>query len=177
MNHIKANITTCKTAKTFQDTKKSPFRIMLLFLAFVMFFPKISFSQSEEDILLLRNHNYENKAFKEREVSYGFRQAKSGNVVYHVLSSSMYVYQKCLSPVLSRSCGFTPSCSAYSKELIRYYGLFKGVVCTTDRLMRCSRVAFAGKPSDYFDIKTGKHNEDVYIYSLRPAKLVDRPKE
>ena len=55
----------------------------------------------------------------------------------------MYIYQRCVSPVIARSCAFSPTCSGYSKALINEYGLAKGVVCTADRLMRCNRISLA----------------------------------
>lgn len=128
------------------------------------------FSQSKEDILLLKEHNFENKNFDSREVAYGFGHNNSKSPVYHLLSASMFVYQKCLSAVVSRSCAFEPSCSAYSKALINEYGLFKGIICTTDRLMRCNRIAMAGKLPTYVDMRNGKHFENTAIYSLKQSK-------
>lgn len=142
----------------------------IFFFLFLSFAFEMVFSQNKEDIQLLQQHTYTNSQFKDREVVYGFKQTKSKNLVYHVLSSAMFVYQKGLSPVVSRSCAYSPSCSAYSKELIKQYGLFKGVICTTDRLMRCNRIALAGKGWDFFDIHIGKHKEDVFIYSTKKTK-------
>lgn len=142
----------------------------IFFVLFLGLFSEFLLAQSREDIQLLQQHTYINKQFKDREVVYGFKQTKSKNLFYHALSSVMFVYQKGLSPVVSRSCAFSPSCSAYSKELIKQYGLIRGVVFTTDRLMRCNRVALAGKGLDYFDIHTGKHSEDVFIYSIKKTK-------
>lgn len=142
----------------------------IFFVLFLGLFSEFLLAQSREDIQLLQQHTYINKQFKDREVVYGFKQTKSKNLFYHALSSAMFVYQKGLSPVVSRSCAFSPSCSAYSKELIKQYGLIRGVVFTTDRLMRCNRVALAGKGLDYFDIHTGKHSEDVFIYSIKKTK-------
>ncbi|MDO5760545.1 MAG: membrane protein insertion efficiency factor YidD, partial [Bacteroidota bacterium] len=107
-----------------------------LFLFLLLFGVFCSFAQTKEDISLLREHNFENQDFKSREVTYGFGKKNSKSPVYHLLSSSMFVYQKCLTSIVSRSCAFVPSCSAYSQALIKEYGLLKGVICTTDRLMR-----------------------------------------
>lgn len=144
-------------------------RFFALFI--LMFFSLINlFAQSKEDILLLKEHNFENKNFDKREVVYGFGHNNSKSPIYHVFSASMFVYQKCLSAVVSRSCAFTPSCSAYSKALIKEYGLFKGIICTTDRLMRCNRIAIAGKSPTYFDMHNGKHFENILIYSSKQSK-------
>lgn len=144
-------------------------RLFFLFICFVFCIPNL-FSQSKEDILLLKEHSFENKTFDSREVVYGFGHNNSKSPAYHLLSASMFVYQKCLSAVVSRSCVFEPSCSAYSKALINEYGLLKGMICTTDRLMRCNRIAMAGKSPTYFDAQNGKHFENTSIYSLKQSK-------
>ncbi len=144
-------------------TKKVIVLFALLFLNFSFYL----FAQSQQDIQLLKEHNFENKSFAKREVSYGLGKKNSGNPVYHIISVSMFVYQKCLTGVVFRTCAFSPSCSDFSKDLIKQYGIIKGVFCTTDRLMRCNRIALVGKPSSYFEADNGKHYEDVFIYSYK----------
>lgn len=47
-------------------------------------------------------------------------------------------YQIFISPTKGRYCVMYPSCSQYSLEAIRRYGLFQGLLMTADRLHRCS---------------------------------------
>jgi putative membrane protein insertion efficiency factor len=47
------------------------------------------------------------------------------------------IYQFVLSPLLSPSCRFTPTCSQYGIEALKKYGLFKGGWLTIKRLSRC----------------------------------------
>lgn len=47
------------------------------------------------------------------------------------------VYQKIVSPLLPRACRFHPSCSAYAKEAIQHYGVFKGIAFGLSRIGRC----------------------------------------
>lgn len=47
------------------------------------------------------------------------------------------LYQYLLSPLLGKSCRFTPSCSHYGIEAIRKYGPFKGGWLTLKRIGRC----------------------------------------
>lgn len=61
------------------------------------------------------------------------------------LSALAYVwlvheYQEYVSPTLSRRihCRFIPSCSAYSSEAVRRYGIIRGGALTVERLMRCN---------------------------------------
>jgi putative membrane protein insertion efficiency factor len=46
-------------------------------------------------------------------------------------------YQLLLSPLLGRHCRFYPTCSAYAYEAIKKYGLLKGILLGTKRLLKC----------------------------------------
>ena len=46
-------------------------------------------------------------------------------------------YQVLLSPLLGRHCRFYPSCSNYTYEAIKKYGLFKGIFLGGKRLLKC----------------------------------------
>jgi len=47
-------------------------------------------------------------------------------------------YQVFISPNISSSCNFYPSCSRYSSDCISRYGVIKGCIMTFDRLIRCN---------------------------------------
>lgn len=47
------------------------------------------------------------------------------------------VYQLAISPMLGSRCRFYPSCSEYSMEALRGYGLFKGLWLAIRRIGRC----------------------------------------
>jgi len=47
------------------------------------------------------------------------------------------IYQWVISPVLGPKCRFTPSCSNYSLEALKKYGLFKGMWLSVRRISRC----------------------------------------
>ncbi|MHC5034791.1 MAG: membrane protein insertion efficiency factor YidD [Planctomycetota bacterium] len=47
-------------------------------------------------------------------------------------------YQLCISPLLPRSCRFTPTCSQYMTEAIRKKGVVVGLAKGLLRLMRCN---------------------------------------
>ena len=51
--------------------------------------------------------------------------------------STLQLYQQRISPLIGPKCGFKPSCSRYSVQAIRNYGLPRGLVMTADRLLRC----------------------------------------
>jgi len=47
------------------------------------------------------------------------------------------LYKYILSPVLPRSCRFTPTCSEYSINAIKKYGSFRGLYLSLRRILRC----------------------------------------
>ena len=86
------------------------------------------------------------------------------NPVTLTFSGMMFVYQRYLSPQLPSECLYHPSCSSFSKTLIREYGLIKGVVATADRLIRCNRVAAIDIHPLLIDSQRGKVTEQPEIY-------------
>lgn len=48
------------------------------------------------------------------------------------------VYQLGISPLLPKSCRYTPTCSQYGIEAIQKYGIFKGGWLLLKRLLRCN---------------------------------------
>ena len=54
-----------------------------------------------------------------------------------VLIAPIRFYQLCISPMLPRSCRFTPTCSSYAVEALRVHGPGRGLLLTLRRLSRC----------------------------------------
>lgn len=49
----------------------------------------------------------------------------------------VYFYKICISPILPKTCRFTPSCSTYMVQSINEFGVFKGVYLGTKRVITC----------------------------------------
>ncbi|MBA0657064.1 hypothetical protein Gotri_008670 [Gossypium trilobum] len=61
-------------------------------------------------------------------------------------------YKREISPVIPKSCRFVPSCSEYSMEAYKKYGVVKGTVLTAWRLCRCNPLGGSGfDPPRWFD--------------------------
>ncbi|MDR2629410.1 MAG: membrane protein insertion efficiency factor YidD [Spirochaetaceae bacterium] len=46
-------------------------------------------------------------------------------------------YQKLISPHFPASCRYFPTCSAYAYEAVQKYGVFRGLVLSIKRILRC----------------------------------------
>ena len=52
--------------------------------------------------------------------------------------SLVYLYKILISPMLPKSCKFTPSCSTYCILAIKRFGVVVGVFYTIKRLLKCN---------------------------------------
>lgn len=55
-----------------------------------------------------------------------------------VLLSFVYFYKFLISPLLPKSCKFTPTCSTYMIKAIKEFGIFKGFYLGCKRIVRCN---------------------------------------
>jgi putative membrane protein insertion efficiency factor len=64
--------------------------------------------------------------------------------VRRVLVAPIRGYQRFISPALPRRCKYHPSCSDYAVQAIRTYGVLRGLVLATWRLLRCNPWSHGG---------------------------------
>lgn len=55
-----------------------------------------------------------------------------------LLIALVRAYQIAISPFFPPSCRFTPTCSAYAIEALEKYGVLKGTILASWRLLRCN---------------------------------------
>jgi uncharacterized protein len=53
-------------------------------------------------------------------------------------------YQRLISPALPRRCKYEPTCSAYAVQAVREYGILRGLVLASWRLLRCNPWSHGG---------------------------------
>ena len=53
-------------------------------------------------------------------------------------------YQRVISPALPRRCKYHPTCSAYAMQAIERYGILRGAVLASWRLLRCNPFSHGG---------------------------------
>jgi len=61
-----------------------------------------------------------------------------------VLVFILRMYKRYLSRILPPSCRFYPTCSMYTTEAIEKYGIFKGGLMATLRILRCNPFSKGG---------------------------------
>jgi putative membrane protein insertion efficiency factor len=76
-----------------------------------------------------------------------------------VATAPIVAYQRFISPAFPRRCKYEPTCSAYAVQAIRRFGILRGLVLATWRLLRCNPFSNGG-----FDPV-----EDQRLFAARPA--------
>jgi putative membrane protein insertion efficiency factor len=61
-----------------------------------------------------------------------------------IVAVPIELYRRLLSPALPRRCKYEPTCSAYALEAVRRFGVLKGMVLATWRLLRCNPFSHGG---------------------------------
>jgi len=55
-----------------------------------------------------------------------------------ILIKSVRFYQKYISPLKPPSCRFTPTCSTYTIKALERFGIWKGLLLSVWRILRCN---------------------------------------
>ena len=61
-----------------------------------------------------------------------------------IFVSLIKIYQKIISPLFPPSCRYYPTCSEYSVQAIKKYGVFKGLIKSIWRILRCNPFSKGG---------------------------------
>ena len=66
------------------------------------------------------------------------------NIISNILIGLIKFYKMVISPYLSPSCRYLPTCSEYTIECLRTYGLIKGISKSTKRIFSCHPIKMLG---------------------------------
>jgi uncharacterized protein len=55
-----------------------------------------------------------------------------------IVIGPIVAYRRLISPALPRRCKYEPTCSAYAVSAVRDFGILRGLVLATWRLVRCN---------------------------------------
>ena len=65
-------------------------------------------------------------------------------IISNILISIIKTYKMIISPYLAPSCRYLPTCSDYTIECLKTYGLLKGIVKSTKRILSCHPIKILG---------------------------------
>jgi len=59
------------------------------------------------------------------------------NILTYILIKFIKTYKFLISPLLGHSCRYLPTCSEYSIEALKKFGLIKGTIVSIKRILSC----------------------------------------
>ena len=65
-------------------------------------------------------------------------------VAVRVVQAPILVYRRVISPALPRRCKYEPTCSAYALGALQEFGILRGLVLATWRVLRCNPFSHGG---------------------------------
>ena len=75
------------------------------------------------------------------------------NVPTYILISLIKCYKFLISPLLGQSCRYLPTCSEYSIDALKEFGLLKGSFLSIKRILSCHPIKFLGGGEGFDPIK------------------------
>jgi uncharacterized protein len=66
------------------------------------------------------------------------------SAVRSIVLAPVRVYQRAISPAIPRRCKYHPTCSEYAVTAVRRYGILRGLVLATWRVLRCNPWSHGG---------------------------------
>jgi len=61
-----------------------------------------------------------------------------------VVQAPIVLYRRVISPALPRRCKYEPTCSAYAVRALGEFGILRGLVLATWRVLRCNPFSHGG---------------------------------
>ena len=134
--------------------------VFFIILLFGMVFPQAE--SLEKNMQFIKWHNPIIEEKESENLSFSLDETSDFK-----LSALWYIrfYQNFISTQHDnhKMCTFVPSCSRFSVDAIKYYGLLKGVLLTSDRLQRCNNF---GNSNYVSDLQTGKRVDSITKYDV-----------
>ena len=75
------------------------------------------------------------------------------NLFTFILIKLIEGYKYIISPLLGNSCRYLPTCSEYSIEALKEFGLIRGLILSFKRILSCHPIRFLGGGEGFDPIK------------------------
>jgi len=144
--------------------KKSSLGLILFFFSLTGFAQQIDL---KADLLLADSvskqqvHHHEKRIYIYKNQR---KTLKNCNPVSLIYGGTLYVYQNLVSQHLSADCLYDPSCSDFSKQSVKAYGLIKGGLLSFDRLNRCNRISATDLDPAMINKKSHRFSDPIKRY-------------
>lgn len=141
--------------------------IYIILLSLFLINTSTGFAHIFEELSFIKKNNPIPIPEKKEQLSPAFKKTSEAKLVF---IGMIRFYQLFISSQQNNReiCIFTPSCSQFGFEAINNYGVFHGILMTSDRLQRCHGF---GKRPYTIDQKTGKFTDAVERYALKKEKF------
>ncbi len=70
-----------------------------------------------------------------------------------IIISLIKIYQFVISPILGNNCRYLPTCSEYFIDCIKEFGILKGFIMGTKRILTCHPIKILGGGDGYDPVK------------------------
>ena len=77
------------------------------------------------------------------------------NIFTNILIKIIKSYKFIISPLLGQSCRYLPTCSEYSIEALKEFGLTRGTFLSIKRILSCHPIKFLGGGDGFDPVKKG----------------------
>ena len=75
------------------------------------------------------------------------------NIMTQILIKLIKSFKFLISPLLGESCRYFPTCSEYSVEALKTFGLVKGTFMSLKRILSCHPIKFLGGGDGFDPVK------------------------
>ena len=75
------------------------------------------------------------------------------NFFITILIKLIKIYRFLISPLLGYSCRYMPTCSEYTIEALKEFGLVKGILMSIKRILSCHPIKFLGGGDGFDPVK------------------------
>ena len=75
------------------------------------------------------------------------------NIFRDILIKLIKSYKFLISPLIGQSCRYLPTCSEYSIEALKEFGLIKGTFVSLKRILSCHPIKFLGGGDGFDPVK------------------------
>ena len=74
-------------------------------------------------------------------------------IIKTILIKVINLYKLIVSPYLGNNCRYLPTCSQYFIDSLNEYGVLKGILMGTKRILKCHRMKFLGGGEGFDPVK------------------------